>query len=81
VAPASRDLPGRRFDPVNTLEAWTAPCRRVVRGGAWLIDPVFLRSTNCYWFTTDYRNNNLGFRFARTLAARACTITVAPGVR
>jgi formylglycine-generating enzyme required for sulfatase activity len=78
VAPASRDLPGRRFDPVNTLEAWTAPCRRVVRGGSWLIE---LRSTNCYWFTTDYRNNNLGFRVARTLAARACTITVAPDVR
>jgi formylglycine-generating enzyme required for sulfatase activity len=70
-----------RFDPVNTLEAWTAPCRHVVRGGSWFIDPVFLRSANRYWFTTDYRNNNLGFGVARTLAARACTITVAPGVR
>jgi YD repeat-containing protein len=52
-----------------------------VRGGAWLIDPVFLRSANRYWFTTDYRYNNLGFRVARTLAARGCTITITPGVR
>ncbi|MGC2221792.1 MAG: SUMF1/EgtB/PvdO family nonheme iron enzyme, partial [Methylocella sp.] len=70
---------GGRFDPANTLEAWTAPCRRVVRGGSWNNNPQNLRSANRNRNTTDNRNNNLGFRVASTLSARAGVITVAPG--
>ncbi len=71
---------GGRFDPAKTLEAWTAPCRRVVRGGSWNNNPDNLRSANRNRNNTDNRNNNLGFRVARTLAAGADAITVAPGV-
>ena len=70
---------GGRFDPANALEAWTAPCRRVVRGGSWNNNPQNLRSANRNRNTTDNRNNNLGFRVGRTLTARAGAITVASG--
>ena len=70
---------GRRFDPANAPEAWTAPCRRVVRGGSWNNNPENLRSANRNRNTTDNRNNNLGFRVGRTLAARADAIMVALG--
>ena len=70
---------GGRFDPANAPEAWTAPCRRVVRGGSWNNNPQNLRSANRNRNTTDNRNNNLGFRVGRTLSARAGAITVAPG--
>jgi len=72
---------GGRFDPAKTLEAWTAPCRRVVRGGSWNNTPDNLRSANRNRNTPDNRNNNLGFRLGRTLAAGAGAITVASGVR
>jgi hypothetical protein len=72
---------GGRFDPAKTLEAWTAPCRRVVRGGSWNNTPQNLRSANRNRNTPDNRNNNLGFRVGRTLSARAGTITVAPGAQ
>jgi RNA-directed DNA polymerase len=70
---------GGRFGPANTPEAWTAPCRRVVRGGSWNNNPQNLRSANRNRNTTDNRNNNLGFRAGRTLTARAGAIRVAPG--
>jgi formylglycine-generating enzyme required for sulfatase activity len=49
--------------------AWTAgDCGRgVIRGGAWSDYPVFLRSANRIWCTTDFRFYDLGFRVARTL--------------
>jgi formylglycine-generating enzyme required for sulfatase activity len=48
--------------------AWTNRTNgRVVRGGAWLDPPVDLRSANRFWFTTDVRYGNLGFRVGRTL--------------
>ncbi len=72
---------GGRFDPVKALEAWTAPCRRVVRGGSWNNNPDNLRSANRNRNPTDNRNNNLGFRVARTLPAGADAVTAAPGAR
>ena len=54
---------GGRFDPANDLEAWTAPCCRVVRGGSWNNNPQNLRAANRNRNTTDNRNNNLGFRW------------------
>ena len=39
---------------------------RVIRGGSWYGKPSYLRSANRFWYSTDFRNNNLGFRIART---------------
>jgi retron-type reverse transcriptase len=70
---------GGRFDP-RKPEAWTAPCRRVVRSGsscrrrassATNNNPQNLRSANRNRNTTDNRNNNLGFRVGSTLS-RGC---------
>ena len=57
-----------------------APCRRVVRGGSWNNNPQNLRSANRNRNTTDNRNNNLGFRLARTSFAGAAGIKVLAGV-
>ena len=48
--------------------AWPSPCRRVVRGGSWNNKPRNLRSANRNRNETGNRNNNIGFRVARTLA-------------
>lgn len=71
---------GGWFDPALSPEAWTAPCRRVVRGGSWNNNPRNLRAANRNRNTTENRNNNLGFRVGSTLFAGAGAITVAPGV-
>jgi hypothetical protein len=57
-----------------------APCRRVVRGGAWNNNPRNLRSACRNRNTTDNRNNNQGFRLARTCFAGAVGIMVPAGV-
>ena len=41
-------------------------CRRVLRGGSWFIGPWNLRSANRFRDFTEFRNNFLGFRVART---------------
>ena len=63
----------------KALEAWTAPCRRVVRGGSWNNNPQNLRTANRNGNPADNRNNNLGFRVGSTLSARASAIRVALG--
>ncbi|WP_365304848.1 formylglycine-generating enzyme family protein [uncultured Thiodictyon sp.] len=48
--------------------AWEAGGRRVVRGGSWHYSPRNLRSANRNLLDSGYRNNDLGFRVARTLS-------------
>ena len=43
--------------------------RRVVRGGSWFNYPRELRSANRYRITVGLRDNNVGFRLARTLTS------------
>lgn len=40
--------------------------RRSIRGGSWYGKESYVRSANRFWYTTNFRNNNLGFRIART---------------
>ena len=53
---------------------------RVLRGGSWNNSPQNLRSANRNRNQPDNRNNNLGFRLASTIFARAEGITVPSGV-
>ena len=42
---------------------------RVLRGGAWLSVPGYLRSAvRVFHYSSDHRNDTIGFRVARTLA-------------
>jgi len=41
--------------------------RRVIRGGSWYGKPGDVRTANRFWYTTYFRNNNLGFRIARSV--------------
>ena len=47
--------------------AWLSGDLRVLRGGPWLSNPINLRSASRNWFSSYCRNNNFGFRLARTL--------------
>jgi formylglycine-generating enzyme required for sulfatase activity len=49
--------------------AWTTgDCRqRVLRGGSWFLDPKNLRAANRGKGNAGYRDDNIGFRVARTL--------------
>ncbi len=38
---------------------------RVIRGGSWYGKWNYLRAANRFWYSTYFRNNNLGFRLAR----------------
>ena len=41
--------------------------RRVIRGGSWYGKPSYVRVAKRFWYATYFRNNNLGFRIARSL--------------
>ena len=41
--------------------------RRAIRGGSWHGKPSYVRSANRFWYATYFRNNDLGFRIARTV--------------
>ena len=41
--------------------------RRSIRGGSWYGKPSYVRTANRFWYTTYFRNNNLGFRLARSV--------------
>ena len=69
LAPAPGDLPGR---PVRSVPGtWPPPCQRVLRGGSWNNKPGNLRAANRNRNTAGNRNNNNGFRVARTLDGRS----------
>ena len=47
----------------------TGDCgRRVLRGGTWVTDPRYLRAAYRFWYFSDDRVNDFGFRLARTLS-------------
>ena len=53
---------------IRVGRAWPSPSRRVLRGGSWNNKPRNLRSANRNRNNPGNRNNNNGFRVARTLA-------------
>ena len=69
LAPAPGDLPGQAVRPVapRAPGACPSPCRHVLRGGSWNNNPRNLRAANRNRNDTGNRNNNVGFRVARTL--------------
>ena len=57
-----------RGNPGNGSARTSGDCtRRVLRGGSWRSFPLYLRAADRIWLITDLRNDNIGFRLARTL--------------
>lgn len=69
LAPAPIHLQGGVVRPCHG--AWPPPCQRVLRGGSWNNQPRNLRSANRNRNSAGNRNNNNGFRVARTLSSRS----------
>jgi formylglycine-generating enzyme required for sulfatase activity len=64
------------------LEANGGDCSiRILRGGCWINSPVYLRTANRDGGSSGSRDGDIGFRIARTLAARARASSMVPGVR
>ncbi len=58
------------YDPTDgreeTVSAYRADPARVVRGGSWRYSANYLRASLRYRYTPDYRDDNIGFRCARS---------------
>ncbi|MBX3307098.1 MAG: formylglycine-generating enzyme family protein [Nitrospira sp.] len=55
-------------DGAAWLETGNGNCQqRVIRGGSWNYEPVNLRASDRYSFTTDYRIYYLGFRLVQDI--------------
>jgi len=55
--------------PTNGSAVTAGDCSsRVLRGGSWNDDPLYLRSAGRNWSTPTDRGNGLGFRLARTVS-------------
>ena len=52
--------------------------RRSIRGGSWYGKPNYVRTANRFWYTTYFRNNNLGFRLARSASSPSGPINSSP---
>ena len=61
--------PAGAQEPPADGRAWEEDdcVRRVIRSGSWYGKPRYVRSANRFWYAAHFRNNNLGFRLARTL--------------
>jgi formylglycine-generating enzyme required for sulfatase activity len=53
--------------PDGTAARETSGCVRVLRGGSWNTGAQEARSTNREWASPDTRNNDIGFRVARSM--------------
>ena len=54
-------------NPLSSDGGWS----RVLRGGSWNCEPVFMRSAYRYSYDHAFRHSSIGFRLARTLDAQA----------
>ena len=54
-------------NPLSSDGGWS----RVLRGGSWNCEPVFMRSAYRYSYDHAFRHSSIGFRLARTIDAQA----------
>ena len=54
-------------NPLSSDGGWS----RVLRGGSWNCEPVFIRSAYRYSYDHAFRHSSIGFRLARTIDAQA----------
>jgi formylglycine-generating enzyme required for sulfatase activity len=69
-----------RTEPRDGSPVTSGDCsRRVIRGGSWGDDPIYLRAASRSRRASDFRGNAVGFRVARTLPAATGATEVSPG--
>ena len=63
----TKNYDGATVDGAASESPMQVPCQhRVLRGGSWLNETRGVRPANRNWSTADFRNNDVGFRLART---------------